>query len=367
MKNKLFLTLILLAPAVFGAKAESLQNELNIWRTENHITSVIVSVQDSTGKITDLVSGTTVLNGKTPISAKNLFGVGSITKTFVSATILQLQEEHKLKLDDRLKNYFPEYPLWKNITIRQLLNMTSGIYNYNDSLVYQKLRDAEPKTVVPSKTLIDIAYQSTPYFAPTKGWHYSNTNYLLLGLIIEKVTHQPLSEVLKQRIFNPLKLNNTFYSAGFYPANVTKRMAHGYYKGKDMSHFNASIVGVGSAGAMVMNSHDLLTWAHALFTPGIILSKKSIHDLQKTAPDKYSKAPFPIGSHFGLGVISLDVPELGIIWFYTGVINGYTSVFIWLPSQHKSIAVQVATWPAPHFKVVFPNQDIMKKILRFAA
>ncbi len=98
MKNKLFLTLILLAPAVFGAKAESLQNELDIWRTKNHITSVIVSVQDSTGKITDLVSGTTVLNVKTPISAKNLFGVGSITKTFVSATILQLQEEHKLKL-----------------------------------------------------------------------------------------------------------------------------------------------------------------------------------------------------------------------------------------------------------------------------
>lgn len=63
-----------------------------------------------------------------------------------------------------------------------------------------------------------------------------------------------------------------------------------------------------------MNSHDLLTWAHALFTPGIILaSKKSIHELQKTAPDKYSKAPLPIGNHFGLGVISLDVPELGII------------------------------------------------------
>ena len=187
MKNKLLWILILFSTTIFAQSPIELQKDLEVWRNKNHVTGVIISVQDKTGKITDFTSGTTTLNGKYPIHSKNLFGVGSITKTFVSATILQLQEEHRLYLDEPLEKFFPEYPRWKKITIRQLLNMTSGIYNYNDSPLYQKMRDSYLSEIIPSKTLIDIAYQQKAYFAPAKGWHYSNTNYLLLGLLIEKM------------------------------------------------------------------------------------------------------------------------------------------------------------------------------------
>lgn len=138
-------------------------------------------------------------------------------------------------------------------------------------------------------------------------------------------------------------------------------MAHAYAGTKDITAFNASHYG--AVGSMLMNSQDLLTWTYALLTPGVILSKESIRQMETTIAVP-STPPKPEGCRYGLGIYSLELRNLGTIWYYAGVIRGYTSCFIFIPSQQKIIVAQVATWPGEHFEILFPNQALIKKLLK---
>lgn len=345
-----------------AASHQDLQAFLNNWRQEQKITSAVVSVQDThSGQVSSYTSGTTTLDSKVPVTIDTLYGVGSITKTFVAATCLQLQEEGKLKLDDPIGPYFPQYPRWKTITIRQLLNMTSGITNFTWLPAFAELEKEQSKKVIPPSQFIAMAYAVPDKFSPGTGWHYSNTNYYLAGLIIEKVAKKSLNDVFTQRFFHPLHLSHTFYSDTFYPESVIKKMAHAYSGKKDITAFNASFYG--AAGAMVMNESDLRVWTKALLTPGIILKSASIEEMKKTIVPPPSP-PKPRGFRYGLGVYSLDVPNIGTIWYYSGVLNGYTSCFVDIPSQHKIIVAQVATWPEGHMDVLFPGQPLLNEFLK---
>lgn len=336
---------------------QDFQAFLNNWRVQHRISSVVVAKEDlNTKKTTYCTSGSTTRQGFKPVTDKTLFGVGSITKTFIAATLLQLQEEGKVKLDDPIGSYFPEYPRWKSITIRQLLNMTSGIANID----FSKERDVAETKTLSSKSIIDAIYATPDLFSPGSEWRYSNTNYFLLGLLVEKISNHSLHEILTKRFFDPLHLTHTFYSDSFYSKNILDQMAHSYAGKHDITAFNASHYG--AAGAMVMDSNDLLTWTQALFTPGIILSAESIQEMETTIAVPPTP-PKPEGCRYGLGIYSLKVPRMGIIWYYAGVIRGYTSCFIYIPSQQKIIVAQVATWPGEHFEVLFPNQLLMKKLL----
>ncbi len=354
--------LALLCPLHFIFAAEAnFQNYLDEWRTQNQVTSVVVSTENlSTDKVVTYASGTTTLRGKTPVTTNSLYGVGSISKTFVAATILQLQEEDKLKLSDPLGDYLPQYPRWKSITLQQVLNMTGGIPNFTESPKFKPMVRQNPQTLIPSQDFINIAYAMPDYFAPGQGWHYSNTDYSLLGLVIEKVTGQPLEAVFEQRFFKPLKLNHTFSSPEFYSKAVEAQMAHAYREGQDVTNFNTGLYG--PAGGMVMNSHDLLIWTHALLTPGIVLSQDSLNQLMTTVPVP-PNPPKPAGAQYGLGIYSLDMKNLGTVWYYAGVIDGYTSTFMWIPAKNTIIVAQVASWPNGHFEVLFPNQPLIQKVL----
>ena len=342
----------LLFPLHIAFAAENnFQKELDTWRTQNQITSVVVSVADlDNDQVHTYVSGAT---------ANQLYGVGSISKTFVAAAILQLQEQGKLKLSDPLGKYLSQYPRWSKMTLKQALNMTSGIPNFTEAQEFKNLVNSNPKKLILPAQLINIAYAMPDYFAPGQGWHYSNTDYYLLSLVIEKITGQPLEVVLQQRFFKPLKLEHTFYSTGFYPKAVEAQMAHAYMGKEDVTNFNAGLYG--PAGGMVMDSHDLITWTHALFTPGVILNQASIKQLMTTVPVPPSP-PKPEGAAYGLGIYSLNMPGIGMVWYYAGVINGYTSTMMWIPAKNEIIVAQVASWPSGHYEVLFPNQDLMQRI-----
>lgn len=358
----LLITFIFLGVTNQAAFSQDDQDFLNQWRQQQQVSSVVVSVQNTeTGHVFNEASGTTTLHGKIPVTTETLFGIGSITKTFVAAAILQLQEEHQLALDDPIGSFFPQYPRWKSITIRQLLNMTSGIANYTSFPSFEALQRSPLKKMIGPEHFIDQAYAVSDKFSPGEGWYYSNTNYSLLGLLIEKVTSRPLKDVLAQRFFRPLHLSHTFYSASFYPYSVTKRMAHAYDGNHDATPFNFSVYG--AAGSMLMNATDLRTWAGALFTPGIILKQASIDEMKKTVAVPPSP-PKPLGARYGLGVYSLDIPGLGTVWYYAGVVDGYTSCFVYIPSQHKIIAAQLASWPKGHIYLLFPNQPLMQQLFK---
>ncbi len=352
----------LLCPLHFAfATGVNFQSDLNTWRTQNHVTSVMISTENlSNDKVVTYTSGVTTLQGKTHVTADSLYGVGSISKTFVAATILQLQEEGKLKLSDPLGDYLPQYPRWKSITLQQVLNMTGGIPNFTESPKFKPMVRQNPQALIPPQDFINIAYAMPDYFAPGQGWHYSNTDYYLLGLVIEKVTGQPLKTVFTQRFFKPLHLNHTFYSTEFYPKAVEMQMAHAYRDGHDVTNFNAGLYG--PAGGMVMNSHDLLIWTYALLTPGIVLNQDSLNQLMITVPVP-PNPPKPAGAQYGLGIYSLDMKGLGTVWYYAGVIDGYTSTLMWIPAKNTIIVAQVASWPNGHFEVLFPNQPLIQKIL----
>ncbi|MBM3857149.1 MAG: beta-lactamase family protein [Verrucomicrobia bacterium] len=353
----LFLSLASLDQAKATSSQQELQSFLNEWRTSHHITSIVVATEDlKTKKIETYTSGFATRHDKKPVTPETLYGVGSITKTFIAAALLQLQEEGKISLDDSIGRYFHEYPRWKSITVRQLLNMTSGIANTD----FSKERDDYETTVLTSQKVVDAIYQKPDLFAPGTKWLYSNTNYFLLGLLIKKISGDSLNDLFTTRFFKPLHLDYTFYSHSFYPKNIIDQMAHAYAGKQDITAFNASHYG--PAGSMLMNSRDLLTWTHALLTPDVILSATSIQEMETTVAVP-STPPKPEGCRYGLGIYSLNVPKIGTIWYYAGVIRGYTSCFIYIPSQQRIIVAQVANWPGEHFEVLFPNQPLMKKFL----
>ena len=336
------------------------QQLLNNWREQHQIPAAVISVQSADGHIDTFLSGTTQLQGKVSLQKTNLFGVGSITKTFIAARILQLQEQHELTLDDTMGRYFPRYPRWKHITIRQLLNMTSGIANFTRTSQFQTLIDETPVAYYPQSYFVDFAYQQPDQFKPGGGWDYSNTNYDLLGLLIEKITRHSLADDLQHAFFKPLQLRYTFYSASTYSAQVNALRVHGYLNDRDVTDENPAYDG--AAGSMVMNSLDLLTWTRALFTPGAVLSAQSLQQLMTTVRIPYEK-PRPIGSAYGLGVFSLTLPHEGLVWWYAGVINGYSSIFMIIPAKHIILAAQINRWYDGQFDLLFPNQTLIKQVV----
>ena len=361
MLRRIFFFLLLVLS--FNAHAQSPENIstfIEQWRQENQIPAVVLAIKNGNKNPTYYFKGITTLIGKSKITADNLFGVGSITKTFVVATILQLQESNKINLDEPISKYFPEYPRWGKVTIRQLLNMTSGIPNFTRTETFKKLIETEPTTYHSPSFFIDLAYEQKDEFTPGKSWYYSNTNYYLLGMLIEKITKHSLVYEFQQRFFNPLHLTNTYYSMNTYPTSVYKQQAHAYLNDKDVTKENPSYYG--PAGCMLMNARDLLIWTQALLTPGKILSKASLAELIKTQAVP-SSPPKPDGSRYGLGIYSLNITGYGLVWWYTGVIDGYSSIFMWIPSKQIVVVVKVNRWKDPNFGLLMPGQNFINSIL----
>jgi len=151
-----------------------------------------------------------------PVSADDKFRVGSNTKTFVVTVILQLVDEGKLTLDDDLAGFGlgVEIPNAENITIRQLCNMTSGLFEaYNSPAVWED--GVNPLTHWNPQDLVAAAVENPPNFPPGEGWNYSNTNYILLGMIIEKLTGNTAEEEITKRCIEPQGLNNTSFPVGY--------------------------------------------------------------------------------------------------------------------------------------------------------
>src|SRR3954454_18031635 len=152
--------------------------------------------------------GTGTLGASTQITPDDHFRIGSNTKTFTGTVILQLVDEGKLGLDDPVSKYQPEVPNGENITIRQLLDMTSGLYNYSEDKDFNETLDTEPDKVWTPEEVVEIGFKNEPYFAPGEGFHYSNTNTVLLGMIVEQLTGKSLEQEFQERLFEPLGMTD---------------------------------------------------------------------------------------------------------------------------------------------------------------
>jgi D-alanyl-D-alanine carboxypeptidase len=168
-----------------------------------------------------------------PVDQDTLYQMGSTSKSFTVAVILKLEAAGKLSIDDTLGKWLPEYPAWKDVTIRRLLNMTSGIPNYSETEWMSRAWANEPMRAFTLKELADAAYPSATNQLPvSKGYHYSNTNYVLAAMIAEKVSGKSFTDLVHELVIEPFGLTSTFYEASTYPERVIKRLSHGYFENK---------------------------------------------------------------------------------------------------------------------------------------
>lgn len=227
--------------------------------------------------------------------------VGSLTKTMTATVLLQLVQEKKVSLDDPIGKYVPDLPN-DQATLRQLANMTSGIPIYTAQQTFLDRLYANPERPWKPAELISYIRDVKPDFVPGKGWEYDNTNYVLLGMMIEKVTGAPMAKVFQDRIFGPLQMSETSFPG--QSTDIPKPHLHGVTsqgqpKGKtaDATNWNPSFAF--TAGEVISTFNDLKKWSDALFTGNGILDPATQQlrrdSLIRDIPPNTAQAGYGIG------------------------------------------------------------------------
>jgi len=169
-------------------------------------------------------AGLSDIPNQLPMDGSYTFRIGSNTKTMTVTVLLQLVDEGKIALNDKLSTYYPEYPQSDKITIAMLMDMKSGVFNYSEDLdVFMNSMILNPTRVWQPQELIDLGFSHEFYFDPGTDWHYSNTNTFIIGQLIEKLTGNSLETEINNRIFQPLQLN----SSGFLTSGLELPGIHG--------------------------------------------------------------------------------------------------------------------------------------------
>lgn len=284
--------------------------------------------------------GATGISGETTaLEPDMLQGIGSITKTFVATLVLELAEEGKLSLDDSLHRWLPAYAnVDSTATIRQLLAHTSGIFNYlenpavNDSLVKDLGRIWTPEEIVTNFVL-------PRDFAPGNGWHYSNTGYVLLGMIAERATGNPVETELRSRLLDPLHLAHTFFpEAEELQGDVAAPWSDVTGDGLPDDISLLSRRGIHSAawtaGAMFSTPEDLVTWGRALYGGGV-LAPASLQQMLS-----FRTLSFGLSNGYGLGVMRFRVNGRNV-YGHGGNVLGYSSIMLYSPTDSITVALIV--------------------------
>lgn len=343
MIKTILLTLILL-PFSFcygNSQYNSLQKLVNKEKDKFNIPGLSLSIllPNQPSAIT-FTAGTKSTVNKVPLDSNSLFQIGSVTKTFTALLLAREINNKHITLSDKLGKFFPEYSKWKDITIEQLINQTSGIFDYIRSPGWwQKVYDQEK--IWQAHELVNIAYKHSNDFAPGSAWRYSNTNYVILGMILEKVTNERLTNLMKN-LFDSVNLKHTYYLISPYPQNIMEKMANGYWQNEGQRVDTTKINGswIQSAGAIVSTTNDLTCWAKYFYK-----SRIPFH-LRNTITGKSLNSFNGIGYSFGS--FRMNTPE-GLVWFTPGLTTGYTSMIAYAPCLDVYFAYSTNMAPLSHF------------------
>ncbi len=271
----------------------------------------------------------------TPRGEHDRYRIGSITKTFVATVLLQLEAEGRLDLDDTVGRWLPGVVEGNGhdgdrITVRQLLNHTSGIFNVTSDEDFQRTVFGEEflthrYDTWPPEKLVAIAMRHKPDFAPGTAWRYSNTNYVLAGMVIEKVTGTSYARQIKERIIEPLGLRATKVPLTDPTLPSPSSRAYTRLSDKpgatihDVTELNPSVAG--AAGGMISDSADLNRFYTALLR-GRLLPKKQLAEMRTTVPQGDDRP----GRRYGLGLEPVPTTCGTVLWGHGGGIHGSSSV-----------------------------------------
>lgn len=324
---------------------QKLQNQLNEWHKNGKFAGATLGVCLADGKCLSLSTGFSDLTKKTPMKPTDLMLAGSVGKTFVAVVALQLVKEGKLGLDDKVEKYlgkevwFLRLPNAKDITVRQLMNHTSGLVRYEFKKTFTDDLTANPYKVWKPEEQLAYVFDEKAPFEAGKDWEYSDTNYIVLGLIIEKITGKKYEDEAAKRILKPFKFKRTFPQK-----TVIKGLVQGYagennpFGGTDEMIKNGKFAlnpeFEWTGGGMVSNTEDLARWAKLMYEGKAFDSS--------LLPQMLNGVPAKLGQNvkYGLGVIIRPTP-LGTAYGHSGYFPGYMTDMMYFPEQKFSIAVQV--------------------------
>ncbi len=302
-------------------------------------------------------SGVANLETKNPVNQDDLFKIGSISKTFTSATILKLLEEEKLSLEDTLDKWLPDsiinnIPNAKDISIEQLLNHTSGIFSYTNNPQFgldEFAIELEGADIDRSREAILKNYVAgeDAYFAPGESFFYSNTNYLLLGMLIEAATGNSYQSEVNRLILSPLELSNTYFVGDEIPEG---RLVRGYGDlisedgelgadgiFEDTTELFSSLASTLADGGIISNTKDVARFSDALFG-GELLTPESLNKMLSWS--NIDEREVQVGDDYGLGVYEEQTPW-GEIWGHDGGTFGYISKMQYFPETDTTVVVFV--------------------------
>lgn len=327
--------------------------------TDHASPGVSVSVMKAGRLIYSRGFGLANLETATPATATSIYKIGSITKQFTAAALMSLQETGKLSVDDPLSRFFPDFPRGGEITLRQMLTHTSGLGNYTNTDTRQTFIQ-EARLDYDADALYRLMLQTKPLFAHEPGtvWDYSNTAYVLLGLIAQKAAAEPYGAFYKRRLFDRAGLVDTAVDDA---AQVVVRRASGYTphaggagagEADGAAFDNASFISMtipGGAGSMRSTTEDLCRWHAALFG-GRIVGAASLAEM--TTPHRLNDGALPTEApepgaageatpvEYGFGLETSTIEGRRAIG-HGGGINGFTSTLQTFPEESISLAVLI--------------------------
>ncbi|WP_105031972.1 serine hydrolase domain-containing protein [Arthrobacter ruber] len=317
--------------------------------------SASAAVTGPDGNTITLAAGTGNLATGEPAPVDGQVRIASNTKMFVSTVVLQLVEEGAVTLDEPVGTYLPGLVTGEGIdggaiTVRQLLQHTSGLPEYADRVAADAF--GAQHTFISPRDMLDIALEKPAVFVPGATWEYSNTNYLVLGLVIERLTERPLYEEIERRIVGPLQLVNTYLPV---PGEQELRGVHplGYHLDdagelKDITTMDPSFAW--AAGAMVSTPSELNTFMKALLD-GTLLSDASLAEMRTTVPAGDELWP---EATYGLGLQSYPLSGGGTAWGHGGDIPG-TQTRNAVGPDGTAVTIAVAALP---WAIVDPSDEV---------
>ena len=317
-----FLFFFFFAIQIFAQSLEQKMDELlNAYAKQNKLNGTVLVGQK--GKVLYQKGfGYKNAEEKTPNDANSIFQIGSITKQITAAVIMQLAEEKKLSVQDKLSKYFPGFVNGDKITIEHLLTHTSGVYNYtNDTTIMG--RDVTRNYSQEEMLALFKTYPSD--FEPGTKWNYSNSGYSLLGYIIEKVEKQPYEAVVRKRIFQPLGMTNSGFDFT-HLSNPNKTRGYFLLNPQIMTAPIVDSTIAFSAGAIYTTVNDLYKWERSIYTDKIL----------KPASWKAVFTPYKNKYGYGWGIDTLFGKP---ITAHSGGIHGYTSYILRFPQEELAVIV----------------------------
>ena len=332
-----------------SALETALQLKLDDWHKAGSFPGASVGVVLANGESFGLAVGFSDRQTKTPMKPNDRMLAGSVGKTFAAATALQLIKEGKIGLDDKIEKHlgrepwFARLPNAKAITVRHLMNHSSGLVRYEFKEQFTKDLTANPEKVWKPAELVAYLLDEKPPFEAGQGWDYSDTNYIVLGMIIEKVTGRKFYDEANRRLLKPLKLADTIPQDGPRLKGVVQGYAgpNNPFGGTDEMIVNGKFAinpqFEWTGGGYVSTAQDLARWAKMMYE-----GKAFSGDLLPQVLDGVSAPMLGRETKYGLGVI-IRKTAAGTSYGHSGFFPGYMTDMMYFPEHKVAVAVQVNT------------------------